>query len=187
MSNIINLVRNDSKIIIEPYQNRYDVDISSEKRLLADRSALEILRYLSSEEYSKKFVSHVFQYKIRKLSGLVSSFRTFFRCVLHDPIKLCCSPQYGTALWAETLGFFETPNKVLVDTPEYFFEDYVLETTTFVRFHTDYYYNHLFNANFRIMLARNCIKELLIVGQEHNQIHLVSNAITCAIQLQCFQ
>ena len=187
MFNNINLVRNDNLNAIEPYQSCYDVDISSENREVASTEAVVIRDYLCSREYSKKLTSHVFQYKIGKKGDLISILCVFFRCLLKEPIKLCCSPQYGTGLWHEILGFHSTPSISLIKTPEYFFEDYVSETTTFVRFHTDYYYNDLFNGDFRLKLARNCIEELLYVAKQHKQLELIYHALEYVLQLQRFQ
>ena len=153
----------------------------------AKSMALSIRNKLTSEEYCHDFVSRVFQYKIGKVHEFVSIFRIFFRCLLCDRIKLCCSPQYGTALWSDILGFFTTPDNILLERPEIFFEDYVSETTTFIRFHTDYYYNYIFDDKFRLKFARNCIKELLKVASEHNQIDLVFHCIIHTIQLQRFK
>jgi len=178
------LVRNNLRQF-EPYNSCYDNDINMEEYENISQIALKIRDTLMSEHYTHSICRCIFQYKIGDNHNFVGQLNTFFRCICHQPVDLCCSPQYGTALWRDILGFHPTPCEELLATPELFFDDFVQETTTFVRFHMDYRFNHMFDVQFRLQFARNCIKHLLCVSKEHEQQNLMSHALEHVFWLQC--
>tara|TARA_B110000008_G_scaffold279089_1_gene324852 strand:- start:1379 stop:1990 length:612 start_codon:yes stop_codon:yes gene_type:complete len=125
------------------------------------------------------FCGSIFNYRIGKAESFIKNLYDFFRIILFKKIKFTYSPQYGINLWPGHLGYLknETIENLMQDQLCVFFMDYIVETTTFLRYHIKCRYNDMFNNKFRKQYLLAVIQCLLIFGKKNNKLHIIKSCI----------
>ena len=110
----------------------------------------------------------IFNYRINTSESLLQNLYDFFHSLLYTKMHLYYSPQYGFSFWPNQLGFvflkemdifFKNKNKLHI-----FFEDFITETTTFVRYHNQYRFDYMFGGKFKLQFIKNCVSSLIAFG-----------------------
>jgi len=131
------------------------------------------------------FCGIIFNYRIGKAESFVKNLYDFFYIILFKTIKFTYSPQYGINLWPGHLGYLknETIENIVKEQLSIFFMDYIVETTTFLRYHIKCRYNHMFDIKFRKKYLSAVIQCLLIFGKKNNKLHIMKSCIENTLKL----
>lgn len=148
-------------------------------------NAIKIKNILLSTDYIHFFTSNIFNYRINKSEGLIQNLYDFFAILLKKEIFLHYSPQYGTSLWVHDLGFlkYSKIDDILQTKTFIYFEDYITETTTFIRYHYEFRYDHLFDYSFRINFVKKVVKDLLHFSESIGRKEIITSCIRCALNM----
>ena len=169
---------------IGPYHSIHD-EPSPEELSLGNEQSIKINNIFLSDDFVHHFVSNIFSYRINKSESVIQNFYEFFTILLKKKKSLYYSPQFGISLWVYDLGFikYEPLESILSENTYVYFEDYITETTTFVRYHYEYRYDNMWNYSFRILFAKKVMRELLKFGKSIKREFLISSCIECALNM----
>lgn len=169
---------------IGPYHSIHE-EPSPEELRNGELESKKIKDIILSNAFISKFVSTVFSYRINKSESIIQNFYEFFTIILRKKIRLYFSPQFGISLWIHDLGFMKYPllEDTLNQNTYVYFEDYITETTTFVRYHYEYRYDKSWDHQFRMAFAKKTIKDILTFSQSIGRELLVASCIQCALNM----
>jgi len=169
---------------IGPYHSIHEEPSTDELRL-GDIESKKIKDIILSEHFISKFVSTVFSYRINKSESVIQNFYEFFTIILKKNMRLYFSPQFGISLWIHDLGFMKYPvlESILNQNTYVYFEDYITETTTFVRYHYEYRYDGMWDHAFRMTFTKKIIKDILKFSKSIDRELLVASCIQCALNM----
>ena len=164
----------------------------SENELLEGKlQAMKIRDIFLDKNYVHNFTKKIFCYRIEKSDSLIQNLYDFFAILLQKPIQLHYSPHFGFALWVFDLGFYRyKPICDILDKNTYiYFEDYITETTSFIRYHYDFRYNFIFKNGFRQQFISLVIQDLLEFSESLGRRELIASCIECALNtifMKCY-
>ena len=169
---------------IGPYHSIHE-EPGQEDILLGKANAKRIKELILSDDYIHAFTSQVFSYRINKSESLIHNFYEFFSILMKKEMKLYYSPNYGFSLFVFDLGFYsyDKVEKILNEKTYIYFEDYITETTSFIRYHYDYRYNHMFDHAFRLKFIKKVVADILNFSNTIQRKYLVSSCIECALNM----
>jgi len=169
---------------IGPYHSIHE-EPGQDEILLGRQNAELIKQMFLSDEYVHSFTKQVFSYRINKSESLIHNFYEFFSIIMKKEMKLYFSPNYGFSLFVFDLGFYtyKKIEDILNEKTYIYFEDYITETTSFIRYHYDYRFNHLFDFTFRLKFIKKIIADLLKFSESIQRKYLVSSCIECALNM----
>ena len=173
------------------YQQSHEV---KEKRLShAEPSQLEktkarkymqsFAEFLCTERGNEFFLGQVLRYRLGQNDSLMENVYVLFNLILKTPIDFVYCDEYGIGLWPHDIGFQRIPvlEKWLKERPNWAFDDYISETTTFLVFHTDFRFSDIFQKEFRRAFYRQSITTLLKFGKSCKRLRLVQTIIRSSI------
>lgn len=129
----------------------------------------------------------IFNYRVNKSESFLQNLHDFFSILIYRKLHFYYSPQYGFSFWPNELGFislkaidvfFQEESMLHV-----FFEDYITETTTFVRYHNQYRFDYMFGEAFRLQFIKKCISSLIEFGDSLGIKWLMISCIRSALDM----
>jgi hypothetical protein len=140
---------------------------------------------LLDERNIYKYCGSIFNYRVGKAESLVKNLYDLFHIILYQKIQLTYSPQFGINLWPGYLSYFRNNEieGIVQQNVSSLFTDFITETTTFLRYHIKFRYNHLFNSSFKKSYLSTVIKCLLLFASKINKIHVIQYSIKNALDL----
>lgn len=139
--------------------------------------------FLCSEEGNEFFVGQILRYRVGKTDSLMENVYVFLNLILKTQIDFVYCREYGISLWPYDIGFQRNQvlEKKLEQSPNWFFDDYISETTTFLVFHTEFRFPEVFANAFRQKFYRQSIHTLLKFGKACNRLHLIRAIVRSSI------
>lgn len=167
---------------IGPYVSIHQ-EPSEQELLEGKQQAIKIRDIFLSTTYVHDFTKKIFCYRIDKSDSLIQNLYDFFVILLKKPIQLYYSPHFGFALWVFDLGFcrYDPICNILEKNTYVYFEDYITETTSFIRYHYDFRYNFIFKDEFRKQFICLVIQDLLKFSASLGRKDLMASCIECAL------
>ena len=167
-----------------PFQGSYEDP--SEHHLQKLQSIVDnMILSLLSPETINSFCKQIFNYRIAKAESFIKNMYDFFYVLLYKPVKFTYSPQFGIALWPGKLPYVRLPIIETIVQPlvSSLFMDYITETTTFLRYHIKFRFDHVFHITFKKQFCQQVIECLLSFTNSINKMHTMKNGIETALLL----
>ena len=139
--------------------------------------------FICTETGNEFFVGQILRYRVGKTDSLMENVYVFLNLILKTQIDFVYCREYGISLWPYDIGFQRNSvlEKKLEASPNWFFDDYISETTTFLVFHTDFRFPEVFANAFRQKFYRQSIHTLLKFGKTCKRLHLVKAIVRSSI------
>lgn len=170
--------------IYGPCQMTYAEPTSNQLKDL-EKDLEHIIDALLDDDHVYKYCSTLFNYRIRKAESLVKNLYLFFHTILYQTVHFTYSPQFGINLWPGHLGYFRNAKieAILKQKESLFFTDFITETTTFLRYHIKFRFNHYFGLSFKKKFIFKVTRSLLLFGAQIHKLHVMQHSITNALDL----
>lgn len=139
--------------------------------------------FICTETGNEFFLGQILRYRVGKTDSLMENVYVFLNLILKTQINFVYCREYGISLWPYDIGFQRNAvieNK-LEESPHWFFDDYISETTTFLVFHTDFRFPEVFANAFRQNFYQQSIHTLLKLGKACNRLYLVQAIVRSSI------
>lgn len=170
--------------IYGPCTMSYDEPAPNELQKI-QKDALLIKEMLLDDINVYKYCGSLFNYRIGKAESFVKNLYILFNTILLHDVQFTYSPQFGINLWPGHLGYFrnkEIEEKVQTNV-SLLFTDFITETTTFLRYHIKFRYNHMFHHGFKKIYILKVIKALLYFASTVNKVCVMQHSIENALNL----
>ena len=170
--------------IYGPFQCSY-AEPTPEQQQQCYEVVLRLQNILLGEQCINHYCGKIFNYRIGKATSLVKNLYDFFFVILVKEVKFTYSPQFGINLWPGQLGYTRCPEaeELLHSHVSLVFGDYITETTTFLRYHIKFRYNHIFDNKFRKLFLQKTIASLLHFAISIGKLHTMQTSIVNALKL----
>jgi hypothetical protein len=169
---------------VGPYHSMH-TEPNEEEIEFGYEQACKIRDMLLTDDFVESFCSQVFSYRINTSASLIQNLYEFFLIVLYRKMQLYFSPQFGFTLWVFQLGFQRYPpiEKILKEKTYIYFQDYIFENSTFIRYHYEHRYDSLFDFNFRKQFLKKVINRLVAFSDRMGRKYLFSSCLECALNM----
>ncbi len=133
---------------------------------------------------SYKICGQLFNYRVHTSESFIQNLYEFFYILMYAKFQLCFSPQYGFSLWPTALGFvkLQEVKDLLQNRLHIFFEDYITETTTFIRYHYECRFNYIFQS-YKMLFLKQVVAALIQFGASISRQQLMTNCIKSALNM----
>ena len=166
---------------VGPYRSNH-AEPTAEEIAYGEKVAHEIMEFLLQHTYN--LCGKVFNYRVDTSESLIQNLYEFFYTLLYTKFKFCYSPNYGFTLWPGTLGFIRIDgvSSLVKDKLHILFEDYITETTTFVRYHYECRFNTIFQS-YKIPFLKAVMHSLIQFGASIGRQQLITDCIKSALNM----
>lgn len=147
--------------------------------------AYAIKRLLLSKDYVESFCGQIFNYRINISESLIENLYEFFFVLLYKDINLHYSPQFGVSLWVHQFGFqrYKPLENILQKKTYIFFQDYIFENSTFIRYHYEYRFDTVFDFSFRKAFLHRVTHTLLAFADAMGRKYLFASCLRNALNM----
>ena len=166
---------------VGPYRTTH-AEPTAEEIAYGEKLGHEIMHFLLQHTYN--LCGKVFNYRVDTSESLIQNLYEFFYTLLYTKFKFCYSPNYGFTLWPGTLGFIRIDgvSSLVKDKLHILFEDYITETTTFVRYHYECRFNTIFQS-YKIPFLKAVMHSLIQFGASIDRKLLITDCIKSALNM----
>jgi len=144
--------------------------------------AHEVMQFILDHTY--QICGQLFNYRVHTSESFIQNLYEFFYIIMYTKFKFCYSPQYGFTLWPSTLGFvtLQEMTTLMKEKLHILFEDYITETTTFVRYHYECRFNTIFQS-YKLTFLKAVVQSLITFGASMHRKHLMTDCIKSALNM----
>lgn len=170
---------------LKPYEDSHQEPTDAEYAYACDVVKNKLRPYLNSRKFSHNFIKQLFRYRINTCESLMHNVIELFSIMLRKKISFVYSPDKGISIWPMELGFFKDKyiEDIFKDKEHFYFADYIHETTTFVRFHFKWRFDHVF---LKKIIINNCIHDMLYFAYLEGRFFLMRDVITTSLNMILF-